>query len=328
MFKTFKFFNILTLTVFFICSAGVRHTFAQSTITCESTNNRYTYCRVDTDNKVRLVRELSRSDCNENSSWGYDRRGIWVDRGCRGEFEYGKGISGKGAAIGAGVAGGLILAAILASRKSDSEKYNDPKTVYNLGFDKGVSDSKASKTNDPSRYNGKYNSNYQTDFIRGYNEGYRNNSGNSGNTSRAYSDGYQRGIDDSIANRRSDYRRYDNLFNSNTESDFRNGYEDGYKNNRDTSSNRDDENSRVPNWMVGTFRAYSSRNRRNIDLTIYADGRIWKRDADGSNVGNGTFSSGYLFIAGTNYRVTKNGNGFYAQNLSDLSENLFYSRLY
>ena len=317
------------LTTFFICSAGVRHAFAQDgRITCESTFNRYNYCRVDTDNKVKLVRELSRKDCNEGSSWGYDKRGIWVDRGCRAEFEYGKGISGTGAAIAAGVIGGAILAAVLASRKKDSDKYNDTESVYNLGLGKGTADAKAGKSNDPGRYNDKYNSNFRADFERGYNQGYRGNSSNQGNTSRAYGDGYQRGTDDSIANRRMDYGRYDDQFNSRTEADFRNGYEDGYKNNRNTSSYPNEDNSKVPNWLVGTFRAYSSRNRQNIDVTVYADGRVWKRDVNGSNVGNGNYSNGYLFIAGTNYRVTKNGNGFFAQNLSDLSENLFYTRLY
>ncbi len=31
--------------------------------------------------------KLSRAPCRFNSSWGYNRRGIGVDRGCRAEFE-------------------------------------------------------------------------------------------------------------------------------------------------------------------------------------------------------------------------------------------------
>lgn len=37
--------------------------------------------------KVRLVRQLSDKPCRENRTWGYNRRGIWVDDGCRGTFE-------------------------------------------------------------------------------------------------------------------------------------------------------------------------------------------------------------------------------------------------
>jgi hypothetical protein len=35
---------------------------------------------------VQLVRQISGSPCRQDETWGYDRRGIWVDRGCRAEF--------------------------------------------------------------------------------------------------------------------------------------------------------------------------------------------------------------------------------------------------
>lgn len=56
-------------------------------ITCESTHNRQQYCRVDTRGGVQLQRQLSNAACWKNQTWGYDRDGIWVDRGCRAEFE-------------------------------------------------------------------------------------------------------------------------------------------------------------------------------------------------------------------------------------------------
>ena len=59
-------------------------------ITCESDRNRRRFCEADTDRGVRLVREFSDRSCVINSTWGYDRRGIWVDRGCRAEFEVGR----------------------------------------------------------------------------------------------------------------------------------------------------------------------------------------------------------------------------------------------
>jgi len=36
---------------------------------------------------VRLVKRLSDAPCEEGRSWGYDRSGVWVSRGCRAEFE-------------------------------------------------------------------------------------------------------------------------------------------------------------------------------------------------------------------------------------------------
>src|SRR6185295_20068025 len=62
---------------------------AQSRIVCESQNYQYAYCRADLRGaRVRMVNEISRGRlCREGSGWGSDRRGIWVDRGCRAEFE-------------------------------------------------------------------------------------------------------------------------------------------------------------------------------------------------------------------------------------------------
>ena len=56
------------------------------TFRCESTDNRTRYCNVDTRQGVSLVRQLSRSACIEGRSWGATRDGVWVSRGCRGEF--------------------------------------------------------------------------------------------------------------------------------------------------------------------------------------------------------------------------------------------------
>ncbi len=57
-------------------------------IGCESSNGRYKLCQVAIRGNVRLVREHSRADCVEGRSWGWSEAGIWVDRGCRGEFTY------------------------------------------------------------------------------------------------------------------------------------------------------------------------------------------------------------------------------------------------
>ena len=61
------------------------------TITCSSDDGNRHYCRVDTRRGVRLSRQISGSACIQTRSWGYDSRGIWVDRGCRAEFVIGGG---------------------------------------------------------------------------------------------------------------------------------------------------------------------------------------------------------------------------------------------
>jgi hypothetical protein len=60
---------------------------AASLLTCESVENRRVYCEVSRSARVRFVKQLSRSACTEGSTWGFEQRGIWVDRGCRAEFE-------------------------------------------------------------------------------------------------------------------------------------------------------------------------------------------------------------------------------------------------
>jgi hypothetical protein len=60
------------------------------TIVCESDSNSRHRCDVDTQYGVRLTRQLSRTNCVLNRTWGYDSRGIWVREGCRAEFTIGR----------------------------------------------------------------------------------------------------------------------------------------------------------------------------------------------------------------------------------------------
>lgn len=89
----------------------------EETITCESRNYRYRYCRADTDRQVTLTRQRSSTRCRLWDNWGYDNRGVWVDRGCAADFRVGRSSSGTGAAVaGAAIAGIAIAAAIAASK--------------------------------------------------------------------------------------------------------------------------------------------------------------------------------------------------------------------
>ena len=61
---------------------------------CASREQRTVHCPVDTRGGVALVRQHSRAPCIEGQSWGWDRRGVWVSRGCRGEFATAAGMDG------------------------------------------------------------------------------------------------------------------------------------------------------------------------------------------------------------------------------------------
>lgn len=58
-------------------------------IYCASDDGRRNFCGANTKAGVRIIRQRSDSDCIYNRTWGYDRKGVWVDRGCRADFEIG-----------------------------------------------------------------------------------------------------------------------------------------------------------------------------------------------------------------------------------------------
>jgi hypothetical protein len=91
-------------------------------LTCESKGYRYQYCNADTHGRVSLAREISTGNLCTNRNWGYDNNGVWVDRGCRGVFRYGRDAGGRNddAAIAAGIVGAFALGAALASSQPQS----------------------------------------------------------------------------------------------------------------------------------------------------------------------------------------------------------------
>ncbi|WP_433965709.1 DUF3011 domain-containing protein [Tunturiibacter gelidiferens] len=62
-------------------------------ITCSSNDGRRNWCDIGPSRDVRMARQISGSPCVRDSTWGVDRRGLWVDRGCRAEFIIGRGGS-------------------------------------------------------------------------------------------------------------------------------------------------------------------------------------------------------------------------------------------
>ena len=96
---------------------------AQDRVTCMSSGGRYNFCPIRTDNQVRLERQISRTRCEQYSNWGYDRNGVWVDRGCSAEFSVGHYRGGsrhddhKDAAIAAGAVASIALIAAMAAKQ-------------------------------------------------------------------------------------------------------------------------------------------------------------------------------------------------------------------
>lgn len=59
----------------------------EQVVRCESRGDDDQYCAARIGRgRVEIQRQLSRSACRFNSSWGYDRNSIWVNQGCRADF--------------------------------------------------------------------------------------------------------------------------------------------------------------------------------------------------------------------------------------------------
>lgn len=103
------------------------------TLRCESNRNRRQNCAANTENRVQLVRRLG-GTCTQGRSWGYTSRLIWVDRGCRAEFRYGRWTGGggggyypppekdKGPSTGVIIAGVAVAAGLVALLASSGKK--------------------------------------------------------------------------------------------------------------------------------------------------------------------------------------------------------------
>jgi hypothetical protein len=76
----------LPLAMFLLPALGL----AQQTIKCEANNDNRKYCGSYRPDEVRMQQQISGSPCIEGQSWGVDRQGLWVERGCRAIFAIGR----------------------------------------------------------------------------------------------------------------------------------------------------------------------------------------------------------------------------------------------
>ncbi len=125
-------FNPLLVTAVALLSSGTftHSALADQTIRCSSQNFQYTQCAIPEHGYVRLQQRTSKASCTQGKSWDYDRRQIWVDDGCAGEFivetrqHTDSHPDHKGDVAVAAIAGLAILAAAAASSK-DNEQQSD-----------------------------------------------------------------------------------------------------------------------------------------------------------------------------------------------------------
>ena len=143
--------NVVWLLPSLVSLLVVQAAYADQTIGCSSKHGKYTHCRIDDmrDKRARLSRQLSSTRCKKGQTWGTDKRGIWVDKGCRAEFRLSNRGGGGGyqrhnrdddstaaaVAVGAGIAA-IIAAAAVSSSDGDRDSHRPsdyeaiPRFVY------------------------------------------------------------------------------------------------------------------------------------------------------------------------------------------------------
>ncbi|MGZ4814744.1 MAG: DUF3011 domain-containing protein [Terriglobales bacterium] len=61
--------------------------FGQNVINCSSNDMGYHTCQIGPNNGVRMIRQLSGNPCVQGETFGLNRDSIWVNNGCRADFE-------------------------------------------------------------------------------------------------------------------------------------------------------------------------------------------------------------------------------------------------
>lgn len=126
------------------------------------------------------------------------------------------------------------------SQNNNPTRPND-RQVYDRGYQRGEQDVRNNMSRLYTRYSREYDSRTEESFKRGYNDGYaaqnRDDDGRfqvptdqvqTPKVKTAYDDGHKLGKQDRKDGLSLDYRRYRTRYDSQSESDFRRGYEDGY----------------------------------------------------------------------------------------------------
>jgi Protein of unknown function (DUF3011) len=147
-------------------------------LTCTSDDGGYHYCRANTQNRVALARQLPGAPCQQGYNWGFDYRGVWVDRGCRARFSYGADNSGDdtGTAVAASILGAIVLGAVVANATSDDNdnRAANQKDYYRDGYRMGQRDWDNNRAPFYMAYRNRFPPQYENSFASGYDAGYNN----------------------------------------------------------------------------------------------------------------------------------------------------------
>jgi Protein of unknown function (DUF3011) len=86
--------KLFVFAILALCWHAFPHQASAQTINCASQDGGRQFCPADTRGGVTMVKQNSNSPCVQGQTWDWDGRGIWVDRGCRADFQVGNSYPG------------------------------------------------------------------------------------------------------------------------------------------------------------------------------------------------------------------------------------------
>jgi Protein of unknown function (DUF3011)/Peptidase inhibitor family I36 len=101
---------------------------AQDSVKCESNDGNRQYCGSYNPSQVQFDRQISEAPCIQAQTWGIDRDGLWVDRGCRATFII-RGAADRGyqnrddRPVGPGGPGGPAQSSLTCSSDDGNRQY-------------------------------------------------------------------------------------------------------------------------------------------------------------------------------------------------------------
>ncbi|HWQ03211.1 MAG TPA: DUF3011 domain-containing protein, partial [Candidatus Nitrosotenuis sp.] len=135
-------------------------------VKCESTDGRRRECPAPVAGRIMIIRLIDFSVCAEGQSWGWSNRGIWVDRGCRAEFEYDL-FTGTPPSEAEAAPPPAKSQTPVAERWGDAERQ-----AYDAGYLRGRNDYRNNLTSDYRRYFNEFTRALEPYYRKGYEHGF------------------------------------------------------------------------------------------------------------------------------------------------------------
>ncbi|MFO1435788.1 MAG: DUF3011 domain-containing protein [Gammaproteobacteria bacterium] len=268
-------------------------------LTCESTGGARKTCAANTQGKVKLTRQISRTACVQNQTWGYDNAGIWVSGGCRAQFAY--GIAQQSTMNTVNSSDANAAAATSSTMRVTCESVGQEGKRCKIGDTSKASVrlvqqlSRTACTQDDTWGVDNY-SLWVTGGCRGVFEvTTRSAAGSTSSVGSTSNNGW-------------------NDPNAATDA------------NGDSSSSSvgATSNAAIPSWLVGTFNGYNPLYDAGMQITINQSGKV-QATVQGTKL-SGWYEEGKMVLGGVEYTVRRDQNGFRTIQDNDPGNQVIYTR--